>query len=338
MQIKKILIIRFSSIGDIVLTTPVIRALKIQIDDVNIHYCTKPAFKSILEANPYIDKIHTLDDGILNLAKKLKKEKFDVIIDLHHNLRTLIIKRYLGIRSYSFDKLNLEKWLLVNLKINRLPNIHIVDRYMDTVKTLGVKTDQLGLDYFIPENEEVEKDWIPASFHDGYVVFAIGGQHNTKKLPIERMIELCDRINKPVILIGGKQDFSTAEKIESFFNKNIEESHFEDGLKKLGKKTFIYNACGKFTINQSASIIKKADHVFTHDTGMMHIAAAFKKQVFSIWGNTIPLFGMYPYKTKFVVFENNNLNCRPCSKIGYEKCPKGHFKCMKEVVFDFYLP
>jgi ADP-heptose:LPS heptosyltransferase len=209
---------------------------------------------------------------------------------------------------------------------------------MDTVKTLGVKTDQLGLDYFIPENEEVEKDWIPESFQQGYVVFAIGGQHNTKKLPLARMIELCDRINKPVILIGGKQDISTGEKIESFFNKNLEEEHFEEGLQELGKKTFIYNACGKFTINQSASIIKKADYVFTHDTGMMHIASAFKKQVYSIWGNTIPLFGMYPYKTKFVVFENNALNCRPCSKIGYKKCPKGHFKCMKEVVFDFYLP
>lgn len=337
MQIKKILIIRFSSIGDIVLTTPVIRALKVQLDDVKIHYCTKVAFKSILESNPYIDKIHTLDNGLLNLVKKLKDEKFDVIIDLHHNLRTWIIKRLLGKRSYSFDKLNFEKWLLVNLKINRLPNIHIVDRYMNTVKPLGVKTDQLGLDYFIPESDEIENSWLPEPFQKGYVVFAIGGQHATKKLPQERMIELCDRINKPVILIGGKEDISTGEIIEAFFQKMEDEAKFEKGLKEMGKKTYIYNACGKFNINQSASIIKKADYIFTHDTGMMHIAAAFKKHIFSIWGNTIPLFGMYPYKTKFVVFENNRLDCRPCSKIGFEKCPKGHFKCMKEVVFDFYL-
>jgi ADP-heptose:LPS heptosyltransferase len=106
----------------------------------------------------------------------------------------------------------------------------------------------------------------------------------------------------------------------------------------MGKKTIVYNGCGKFNINQSASVIKKARYVFTHDTGLMHIAAAFKKEIFSIWGNTIPAFGMYPYRTKFTILENNRLSCRPCSKIGYNQCPKGHFKCMKELVLDFYLP
>jgi ADP-heptose:LPS heptosyltransferase len=100
----------------------------------------------------------------------------------------------------------------------------------------------------------------------------------------------------------------------------------------------VYNACGKFNLNQSASLVKQARYVFTHDTGLMHIAAAFKKEVFSIWGSTIPGFGMYPYRTKFTVLENNRLDCRPCSKIGFEKCPKGHFKCMNDIVFDFYLP
>lgn len=320
------------------MTTPVIRALKVQLEEAEIHYCTKIDFKSILETNPYIDKIHVLDNSLSDLIKSLRKENYDYIVDLHHNLRTLIIKTSLRIRSYSFDKLNFEKWLFVNLKINRLPNVHIVDRYMDVVKPLGIKPDQLGLDYFIPESDEIEVDWIPEGFRKKFVVFAIGGQHYTKKLPMEKMIELCDRINKPIILIGGKQDITTGEKIESFFSKNPDKKVYEEGLKKLGKKALVYNACGKFSINQSASLIKKADYVFTHDTGMMHIAAAFKKQVYSIWGNTVPLFGMYPYKTKFVVFENNSLDCRPCSKIGFEKCPKGHFKCMKDIVFDFYLP
>ena len=144
------------------------------------------------------------------------------------------------------------------------------------------------------------------------------------------MIELCDRINKPVILIGGKEDAEVGEKLKTFFDKNLKDTELEYGLKQMGKKTEIYNACGKFSINQSAFLIRKAQYVFTHDTGMMHIASAFKKQVYSIWGNTIPLFGMYPYKTKFVVFENNHLDCRPCSKIGFDKCPKGHSNaCMK---------
>jgi ADP-heptose:LPS heptosyltransferase len=169
------------------------------------------------------------------------------------------------------------------------------------------------------------------------VAYAIGAQHNTKKLPLPRMIELCDKINKPIVLLGGKEDFETGEKIRSFFERTTT-NEYESGLLDLNKKAVIYNACGKFNLNQSASLIKKSSHVFTHDTGLMHIAAAFKKEVFSIWGNTIPEFGMYPYRTKFTVFENKRIDCRPCSKIGYQKCPKGHFKCMNEIVLDFYLP
>ena len=140
-------------------------------------------------------------------------------------------------------------------------------------------------------------------------------------------------------MLGGKEDIDAAEKIEQFFRVNGESTISEGEIQTdLNKRTIIYNACGKYNINQSASIVKKADYVFTHDTGLMHIAAAFKKEVFSIWGNTIPLFGMYPYRTKFKVLENNKLDCRPCSKIGYNKCPKGHFNCMEKLVFDFYLP
>jgi ADP-heptose:LPS heptosyltransferase len=144
----KILIIRFSSIGDIILTTPVVRCLKTQLDDVEIHYATKQNFKSIFEENPYIDKMHYLSGGLRDFIAGLKKEKFDYVIDLHHNLRSRIIKTALGVKSYSFNKLNWEKWLFVNLKINKLPNVHIVDRYLDTIKNLGVKNDSLGLDYF----------------------------------------------------------------------------------------------------------------------------------------------------------------------------------------------
>jgi ADP-heptose:LPS heptosyltransferase len=338
---KKILIIRFSSIGDIVLTTPVPRALKIQLD-AEVHYCTMEKYAIVLAENPYIDKLITFEKGkkgaLGQLIKTLRAEKYDYIIDLHHNLRTFIIKQRLGIRSYSYDKLNIEKWLLVNFKINRLPNVHIVDRYMETVIPLGVKMDNLGLDYFIPEKDEVEREWLPETHQKEYVVYAIGAQHNTKKLPLKRMIELCDRINKPIILLGDKNDHATGEKIVDFFARTEQSTTYEPKLLELGKKTIAYNACGKFNLNQSASIVKNASYVFTHDTGLMHIAAAFKKQIFSIWGNTIPAFGMYPYRTRFTVFENNRLRCRPCSKIGHKKCPKGHFKCMNDLVFDFYLP
>lgn len=334
---KKILILRFSSIGDIVLTTPVPRALKTQLD-AEVHYCTKKQYEVVLGGNPYIDKLYLLEDKLDVLIKQLREEHYDYVIDLHHNLRTLRIKKSLGVKNYSFPKLNIEKWLMVNCKINKLPNVHIVDRYMETVKPLGVKKDHLGLDYFIPVRDEVEVEWLPETHQREYVAYAIGAKFNTKKLPVDRMIELCDRINKPIILLGDQHDWEAGEQIARFFERHQETEAYEATLAELNKKTIVYNACGKFNLNQSASVLRRATHVFTHDTGLMHIAAAFRKNIFCIWGNTIPAFGMYPYQTKFTVLENNKVPCRPCSKIGYSKCPKGHFKCMRDIVFDFYIP
>jgi ADP-heptose:LPS heptosyltransferase len=335
--IMKILILRFSSIGDIVLTTPVIRTTKTQIENAEVHYATKKAYLPILSENPYIDKIHLLDDNLWDLARRLRKEKFDIVIDLHHNLRTRLIKLALGRKSYSFNKLNKEKWLLTTFKINRLPNVHLVDRYMQTVHPLGVVTDNLGLDYFIPERDEMSPDWLPSTHQQGYVALVIGAKYATKKLPTRRLIELCDRIGKPIVLLGGKEDEEAAMEIEKFFTKLDKNAEYEEGLLDLGKKTQIFNAVGKCNLNQSASLIRQARWVFTHDTGLMHIAAAFKKEIYSIWGNTVPAFGMYPYRTQFTIFENNKLDCRPCSKIGHKQCPKGHFKCMNALSFDFYL-
>lgn len=316
----KVLILRFSSIGDIVLTTPVVRCLKRQIPNVEVHYATKKAYAALLEDNPYIDKRHYLEGSLPALVKQLRAEKFDYVIDLHQNLRTSLIKLQLGVKAYSFEKLNLRKWLLVRLKINALPDIHIVDRYLATVLPLGVTSDGKGLNYFIPYKDQVELNWLPPTHQTGYVAYAIGGQHATKKLPVERMIELCRKIDYPVILLGGKEDQAAGDLIETALGSHL-----------------IYNACGRYNLNQSASLVQGARIVFSHDTGLMHIAAALKKKVYSIWGNTTPAFGMYPYKTPYVVLENNKLECRPCSKIGYAKCPRGHFKCMNDLSFDFEI-
>ncbi|WP_026461922.1 glycosyltransferase family 9 protein [Adhaeribacter aquaticus] len=319
---QKILIIRFSSIGDIVLTTPVIRALKKQLANAEIHYVTKQNFKSIVAPNPYLDKVHYLQENLTTLIEELRQENFDYIVDLHNNLRSRLIRFKLGVPGASFNKLNLRKWLLVNFKINKMPAVHIVDRYLATAKKLGIKNDGAGLDYFIPAQDEVFLSTLPATHQNGYVAIAIGAQHYTKRLPTERIIELCEKINKPILLLGGKEDTAAGDVIAQYF------------LNKESKGTKIYNACGKFNLNQSASLVRQAHIVYSHDTGLMHVAAAFKKKVVSIWGNTVPEFGMYPYKTEFTVLENNNILCRPCSKIGYAKCPQGHFKCMREIEFN----
>ena len=334
----KILILRFSSIGDIVLTSPVIRVLKTQLDQPEIHFATKKGNEPLLEANPYLDRVHLLDKDMMTLIRELKTERFDLIIDLHRNLRTLLIKFILRRPSHSFRKLHFKKWILTTFKINLLPNVHVVDRYFEAIAPLGLKKDSLGLDHFIPHKDEVEREWLPESFQRAYAVVIMGGAWATKRLPTRRLIELCDRINKPVILIGGPPESAAGEEIEAFFRRQDTPGPYDKGLIELGKKTIVYNACGKFNLNQSASIVQQSSWVFTHDTGLMHIAAAFKKPLFTIWGSTVPEFGMYPYRTKFTIFENKKLTCRPCSKIGRRKCPKGHFKCMNENVFDFYLP
>lgn len=336
----KVLILRFSSIGDIVLTTPVIRNLKTAPRITEVHYATKQEYEPLLAENPYIDQLHLLNPNqpLLRFIKRLRREKYDLIVDLHANLRTSLIKLLVHGQTRTVQKLNAKKWLLTSFKINLLPNVHIVDRYMDTLASLDITQDELGLDYFIPEKDEVELDWLPDGYQQGYAVVAIGGKYQTKRLPKGRLIELCDRINKPIVLIGGKEDAEVGQQVEAFFRGYDHPTIYDKGLEELGKKAVVFNACGKFNINQSASLVKQASWVFSHDTGMMHIAAAFKKDVFTIWGSTVPEFGMYPYRTKFTIFENKNLNCRPCSKLGYGKCPKGHFKCMNDLKFDFYIP
>jgi ADP-heptose:LPS heptosyltransferase len=315
--VTKFLIIRFSSIGDIVLTTPVIRCLKKQVHNAEVHFLTKTSFKQVVEHNPQIDKKIYFNDDLDATIIQLKAENYDYIIDLHHNLRTFLIKLRLMKKSYSFNKINFQKWLLVNFKINTLPQKHIVDRYFETVKSFGVENDKAGLDYFITQEDEKIIQQLPASHQQGYIGFVIGAKHNTKKLPVDKIISICNKIKFPVILIGGKEDAQTAEAIISTTSANI------------------FNACGKYTINQSAAIVKHAHTIITQDTGFMHIAAAFKKRIISVWGNTIPEFGMYPYQTEeSKIVEVQNLYCRPCSKIGFDKCPKGHFRCMKEIDED----
>ena len=317
----KILVIRFSSIGDIVLTSPVVRCLKKQLGGVEVHFLTKDSFKSLMINNPYVDKVYSFQKEISEVIDQLKAERYDYIIDLQHNLRSLKLKTALKVKSFSFKKLNIEKWLVVNFKMDLLPPLHIVDRYVYTAKPLGVVNDREGLDFFINEEDEVNLSTLPESHRNGYIGIVIGAKHFTKRLPDEKIIEVCRQLNRPIILLGGPEDANRGNKIVDEAGNNI------------------YNACGKYSLGQSASLIRQSQLIISNDTGLMHIAAAFKKNIISVWGNTIPEFGMAPYlpsfKDRFIpeskIIEVIGLNCRPCSKIGFEKCPKGHFKCMNDL-------
>jgi len=311
----KFLVVRFSSIGDIVLTTPVIRHLKKQVEDAEIHYLTKKAYAPLLKANPYIDHIHSFDGNIRSCIEKLKEEKIDYIIDLHHNARSARIKFGLKRMDFTVHKLNWLKWLYVSFKIDRLPDKHIVDRYLETIDAFISERDAQGLDHFIPEEEELKPNTLPKEYQKGFIGLSIGAQHSTKMLPVELLIQLCSYLNHPVIILGGPGDQATGEAI----------------VAALPDK-YILNACGHYSIHQSASLVRMSEVLITHDTGLMHIGAAFKKKIISVWGNTVPRFGMFPYRSDSgsVQFEVKELSCRPCSKIGHKNCPKKHFRCMMD--------
>ena len=139
-----------------------------------------------------------------------------------------------------------------------------------------------------------------------------------KDFPKKKLLRFVRKINTSIILLGGKEDVEVAEFVQS----------------SVGDK--VYNACGKYSLNQSASLVKQAAWIITHDTGLMHIAAAFKKKIISVWGNTIPEFGMNPYfpDEASQIMEVKGLKCRPCTKIGFSRCPKKHFKCMNDIDED----
>jgi len=331
------LVICGDSIGDTVFSTPVIRALKVQLDNIDVHGLFSASTAFLLDENPYIDKTHVFDASWWKTWRKLKAEKFDIIVNLRTDWRSKILTFLFQTKTYSIDSMYWKQWLMVNLKINQLPNLHHVDTMMQVLEPLSIKVDELGLDYFIPEKDRVSLDWLPEAFQKGYVVFPLSAPYVTRKLPVDRMIELCDKINKPIILLGTSDDVETGEIVNAFFARGLS-LVWEEGLLEFNKKTIVYNACGKFNFNQMASLVKQSWAVFTFDNDFIPLASAFKKEIFGLWGNTILLFGRYPYRTKFTVLESNSVSCRPCSTGGFGKCPKGHFKCMRDIMFDFYLP
>ncbi len=314
----KVLVIRFSSIGDIVLTTPVLRALKQNSGlKVETHFATKKDFAELLEYNPYVDQLHLHDGKLSELIQNLKNEHYDLIIDLHNSTRSRILTFRLGKPATTFNKLNIRKWILTNFKINLMPNIHVVDRYLKTLQSLDAIADDMGLDYFFPDRMPAIEDLLPELFHKGYIAFAIGGRHLTKRLPNEKIVAIIQKLPHPVVLLGDHGDAGNAEFIAA----------------ACGSK--IYNACGRLSLHESAWLVKNATAVITHDTGLMHIAAAFNKPLVSVWGNTVPDFGMAPYMPRFPerskIMGVDGLACRPCSKLGYSKCPKNHFDCMMQM-------
>lgn len=334
----KVLIIHVAPAGDVVFSTPLIRGLKVHLDDAELYYVTSSAGAVVLEENPYLEKVYDSTLAYRDTWYALRKHRFDVVIDLTATLAAAFLTLFTRARIFRSKKRSMKTWFDLKKKNALSNNTHLVERYIDTVRPLGIEMDDLRLDYTIPYKDEVPASWLPDGFQKGFVTFCVQAPYATRKLPVNRIIELCDKINRPIILLGGKEDADVGDQISRFFERTENSAEWEEGLQALNKKTVVYNGCGKFNFHQMASVVRQARYVFTFDNDLLPVASAFGKETFSIWGNTVLQFGRYPYHTKFTVLENNRLSCRPCSEKGYPRCPLKHFKCMNEIVFDFYLP
>ncbi len=298
--------------GDIIYTTPVVRCIKTQLPGVEVHFLTKPAFQYIYRNNPYVDKLLLLKDTLGETIAEIRKEKYDYLIDLHSNLRTAIIKLRTGIPSSTYNKQRLRKWLSLKLKKSLVPPEHLVDRYLKTVKFLGIKNDGKPIDYFINGSYQLQ-GLLPDEYQHGFVAFIIGATHFTKRMPNHKIAAICSDSALPVVLLGGLDVTGNGDEV---------------AVLSQGK---VLNLCGKTSLDESVYLVSQAAAVIGFDTGLTHIAEAFDKPIASVWGGTVPdLLGVAPYNVSHSLVSGIELPCRPCSKFGLPKCPLGHFKCMND--------
>lgn len=313
MPAPKVLVIRLSAMGDLVVTTPVLRALHEQLA-AEVHLVTKAAFAPIVRHAPYLSKVHHWSRTVV---EDLEAEGFDLVVDLHGSIRSHLLRVRLGAPALGFRKRNFEKRLLAR-GIDLLGDEHLVNRYFRGLRAAGVQEDGRGLDYFVMPEELAEAGKHLAAFPEDFVAIVLGATHFTKRMPAGLVAALIAELGRPVVLLGGPDVVELA-------NEAV-------GLAP-GSETL--DLCGALALRDSIAVLAKAEAVIAGDTGLMHVAAALRKPMVVVWGNTAPAIGMYPWYPREAAGRYRNaevlgLGCRPCSRIGFAACPRGHFKCMHE--------
>jgi heptosyltransferase-2 len=323
---KKILIIRLSSIGDIILTSPIIRVLRKNFPESQIDFVAKEKFIEVVKYNPNINKIHILKghNSIKELKSEIKKEKYDLIIDMHKNFRSFYLKNFSNAKKiFTISKPYISRFLLVNFKINLYKQtFSIIENYFAPLKKIGIQNDQEGLEVFTSDDarlkvKEIMEDFI--SEGDFVIGMSPGAGFWNKEWTNEGFSGVIDyfarKYKAKILLFGSEKDNKKIQQIsELVFNKNS-----------------LLDLSGRLNLLELIAGIEKCNLFITNDTGAMHIAVALKKKVIAIFGPTTKEFGFFPNSKESLVVENFNLSCRPCTHIGKDYCPKKHFKCMRDV-------
>jgi heptosyltransferase-2 len=324
-----ILIIRLSSIGDILLTTPFIRQTRKKYPDANIEYVIKTEFADLIRNNPHINQFYEYNktepgQPLENIAKQLSQKYYDYIFDLHNNIRSNYLRRKTpGQYKYHIKKNKIRQVALVYLKINLYQGGKpIPERYLDVGIPAGITDDGGGLEIFW--NEDTEKQVSEVLSSDAQAVkknaiaLAPGAGYFTKRWPEEHFLQLIkmleNRYGFSIYILGGTDETALGERLSN--QKNV------------------YNLAGKLTLRQTAALLAKMRILISNDSGMMHMATAVNTPVIAIFGSSVEELGFYPYRSESIVVENKELNCRPCSHVGRKQCPREHFKCMKDISAD----
>lgn len=314
----RVLLIRLNAIGDIVLTTPIIRSIKRSRPDIEVHYLTRECHREILSNNPHVDQLHTVKKDATEAIDRMKALHFDLVLDLHNNLKSFYLRNALPAPARRVPKRNLSKLAITHLKQRWLHLPHIVHRYAHVLRAIpDCSLDDGGLDFFV---SDAARRKIHALYAERFgaerpVAIGIGAKHATKIWPAEYFAELITQIDGPIVLLGGPDD---RERADAIIRGQSQPERILDGI-------------GQFKLSESAACIELSRFVISHDSGLMHISAALHKKLVTIWGNTVPAFGMTPYQSEHVILENNALLCRPCDKIGNPACPLGHHKCIRDI-------
>ncbi len=329
---------RLSSIGDVLLTTPVLRSLKNHCPDAEIHFLSKPSNADILLLNPNISKVVVLKPSLNQTIKELKAEHYDFVADLHNNHRTRLIRWSLRVKCGVYCKENFRKFLFVLTKRNVMSGMHVVDRYFDAFKRFpagqlnppqngtalngAAPSCSKGLELFFPDDfseekvgsQVIGKTTFAKLTEKPFVAIACGAQHATKRIPLDKLRFLCATVGCPVILLGDGKDRRRMSDWGLSFSSNKN----------------VVNLCGKTTLLQSAALIRAAAVVITPDSAMMHFAAALQRPVIAIWGATDPAFGFSAYLCNHADCIVEKLWCHPCSRMGTRRCPLRHYNCMNK--------
>ncbi|TCD47695.1 glycosyltransferase family 9 protein [Chlorobium sp. N1] len=315
-SVRSILVVRLSSIGDIILTTPVVRRLRSRWPEARIDFCTRESFQPLLADSPYISALYTPETLPAGSS-------YDLVADLQNNGRSRrLLKDVEAGRLVRYRKGNWKKWLLVHLKLDLYGEApSVVDRYQASLSEFGVADDDTGCELFVPESDRAYAESV---LPGGTRVLAVcfGARHFTKRWPPERFAEAIRSVlgafpSLRVVLLGGEEDAPHAMEI----------------MQRLGEVPpgSVENLAGRCTLMQTAALLRRSSAVLTNDTGLMHMASAFGLRLFVLFGSSSEAFGFLPYRSTYELFEVRGLRCRPCSHIGRDRCPKGHFRCMREI-------